>query len=175
MRMARFERNDDWVRAIGGGIVAGIIGGFVLWVLMAGMTLAAGGDIWPVFKGASAPFLGERAGAPGFDPIAVPLGAACHFLVSSGWGLLFALLVYGMGRGLTVLLGALWGIVVWLGMYYVVLPLVGLGTMQDEGALGTAVALHVVFGFAVGVAFLPFQVPRRGELPRRRAREPVTP
>jgi len=38
----------------------------------------------------------------------------------------------------TNVLGALWGIVVWLGMYYVVLPLVGMGQVARSVPLAMA-------------------------------------
>ena len=173
--MAHFAREGDFARAVGGGVVAGIVGGIVLSVLMAGMTLSQGGELWPVLKGAGAPFLGERSFAPGFDPFAITVGVASHMAVSMVWGGLFGLLFFGLDRVLTVLLGAVWGVVVWLGMHYAVLPLVGLGGGEDPN-IGVTVLSHVVFGLAVAIGFLPFQVPRVRRLPpERRIRQPVTP
>ena len=42
-------------------------------------------------------------------------------------------------------------------MYYVVLPIVGLGEVARSAPLGMAIIGHVIFGLAVGVGFLPFQ------------------
>jgi hypothetical protein len=171
--MRRFDREGDVGRAIAGGVVAGILAGLVLNVLMAAMTVSAGGDVWSAFKGAGMPFVGERAAQPGYDPLAIAAGILGHYLVSIGWGVLFGLLVYGLDRGLTVLAGAAYGLVVWLAMFWLVLPLAGLGAMSEQGANGMAVVTHVLFGLALGIGFLPFQVSRR--FPRRRTREPVLP
>lgn len=173
--MARFDRPGDTGRVVAGGVVSGILAGLVLSAVMAGLTVSSGGDLWSAFKGAGAPFLGERSSQPGFDAIAIAFGLIGHFSVSIGWGVLFALLVYGWERVPTVFFGGLFGALVWAGMFFVVLPLVGLGAMTEHGRNGMAILTHVIFGFALGVAFLPFQLPRRTAPPPPRMREPVYP
>ena len=144
--------------ALAGGAAAGAIAGAVLSVFMTVMALVKGLDVWSsVFKGASAPFLGDAARQPGFDLVPVLVGALCHFAVSIVWGILFALLFYGVSKPATVLAGALWGVVVWVGMFYVVLPLVGLADMAREAPVTAGILYHVVFGLAIGLGFLPFQ------------------
>ncbi len=140
-----------------GGVIAGLVGGLFLSAMMTVMALAQHGDVWVGFKGAGRPFLGERMIQPGFDAVAVLVGFASHLAVSVTWGLLFGLLFYGWSKGMTVVLGALWGIVVWLGMYYVILPLVGLSSVARSVPIGAAIFFHVLFGLVVGIAFLPFQ------------------
>jgi hypothetical protein len=160
-------------QALKGGAAAGAIGGALLSVFMTVMAAVKGLDVWSmVFKGAAAPFLGERAMQPGFDGPAVLLGIVCHFAVSIGWGLLFGLVAYGFSRPVTMLLGALWGIVVWLGMYYVVLPLVGLGEMVRTANTSTTIIAPILFGISVGAAFVPFQQRKVVAQPRRPAEVP---
>ena len=65
--------------------------------------------------------------------------------ISAAWGALFALAFYGLSRGMTMLAGIAWGFVVWLGMYYVVLPLVGLEAMRRDAPPERAIAFHVFF------------------------------
>jgi hypothetical protein len=144
--------------ALAGGAAAGAIAGAVLTAFMFVMALVKGLDPWQTaLKGAGAPFLGDAARQPGFDLVPVLVGALCHFAVSIGWGLLFGVLAYGLSKPMTMLAGVAWGIVVWLGMFYVVLPLVGLGDMPRQASLVTAIVYHVVFGVALGAGFLPFQ------------------
>ncbi len=156
------ERTTEVSRgyAAGGGVVAGLIGGIVLAIILAIVQVAYGGDIWVALKGASTPFLHERAAQPGFDGPAVALGLVIHFAISIVWGVLFALIAFGLSRGATVLAGAVWGVVVWLVMYYVVLPAVGLAQVARSQPIVNAVVGHVIFGLAVGLGFLPFQRPR---------------
>lgn len=154
-------------QAIKGGAVAGLIAGAVLTAFLMALVMIKGGDVWSnVFKGAAAPFLGAAATRPGFDPGPVMLGAIIHFAISIGWGIAFGLLVYGLSKPMTLLASLAFGIVVWLGMYYVVLPLAGLGDMARGSPISSAIMTHVVFGLGLGVGFLPFQ--RRKSIARRR-------
>ncbi|MGA9523261.1 MAG: hypothetical protein WBV82_17465 [Myxococcaceae bacterium] len=172
--------SQDRIRAIGGGVVAGLVGGIALWALSAFWSVTQQGAFWPVFKGAAAPFLGsERITSPGFDAEAVALGAVVHLLISAGWGLAFALFFYGVARALTVGAGLFWGLMVWLSMYYVLLPMVGLSQMVRTTPVWMAIVTHLFFGLVVGLAFLPFQrTYPRIHAPQRAppvGREPVTP
>jgi hypothetical protein len=140
-----------------GGTVAGLVGGVVIavWTLFVGAI--QGQNLWIGVKGAAYPFLRERALAPGFDAGAVVLGLVSHFAVSIGWGIGFGVIAYGLSRASTIAFGALWGLVVWVGMYFVILPLVGAGALARNGGIAMAVIEHVIFGLAVGFGFLPYQ------------------
>jgi hypothetical protein len=154
------ERTRQTLR---GGTIAGVIGGAVLAAFMLLVNAAQGQNVWVGTKVAAYPFLRDRVMAPGFDFGPVLLGLISHFVVSAAWGLLFALVAYGMSRRGTVAFGALWGLVVWIGMFYVVLPLVGAGALVRGAPVGLAIVEHVIFGLAVGIGFLPYQAaaPRR--------------
>ncbi len=136
------------------GALAGLCAGVFLTLLMTAMAIARSADVWYGIKGASAPFFGERAMAPGFDFWPVLIGLIAHLLISVGWGLLFGLLVDGLGRLATLAAGVAWGFVVWLGMYYVVLPIVGLSSMRADTSVGRAIAFHLLFSTALGVAYV---------------------
>lgn len=159
-------------RAATGGVVAGLVGGAVLAAFLLLVNLLEGRDLWSVLKVPAAPFLGLRAQVPGFDLLAILLGALCHFAISVVWGVLFGLAFHGLRRRGTLVAGAFWGIVVWVGMYFVVLPMVGLGTMAAQAPVILSIVEHVLFGVALGAAYVPFQrdVPRleAGEAPPRR-------
>ncbi len=147
----------DTERVLLGGLVAGIVGGVAIAIFMMVVNLASGRDIWMVMKGAAMPLVGSRATVPGFDLWVVALGLVCHFFVSIAWSVPFALIVDGLTRGATVAAGALWGIVVWIAMFYVVLPIVGLWRVARGAPVGLAIVEHLVFGVATGLGYLPFQ------------------
>lgn len=162
--MAAGPAGSPRLRGLGGGMFAGFVGGAVLAMYMMAMNLIKGQDIWIGAKLAGWPFLGDAAMAPGFSLGPVLVGLLSHFAVSLVWGALFGLLCIGRSRGATLALGALWGIVVWLGMFYVLLPFIGAGQMTLMMPVGAAIFEHVLFGLAVAVAFLPYQ-PRATQPP----------
>lgn len=144
-----------------GGAIAGMIAGVVLSAYVAAMNLVAGRDVWIGAKAAARPFLGDAAMRPGFDGWPVALGITCHFLVSAAWGALFGWLCLGRSRCATVFLGIAWGLIVWVGMLYVVLPIVGAAEIAHQVPIGSAIAGHLLFGVALALGFLPVQSPRR--------------
>lgn len=164
------------MRAVTGGVVAGLVGGAVLAIILVIKNLATGQDGWLVTKFAALPFVGlERVTHPGFDAGPVILGVLSHFAVSVFWGALFGGVFYGLGKGATVFAGAIWGVIVWLGMYHVVLPLIGAGEIARSVPVAAALLEHIAFGLTIGLAFLPYQRPRMhgGEPPRTYAGRPT--
>lgn len=140
-----------------GGVVAGSIAAAALTAMMTIMSLARGNDPWYGMKGAAAPLIGERAMGGGFDFAAVSLGLTCHLLVSMAWGLGFAFLFDGMRKGVTLVAGLVWGFVVWIGMFYIVLPMVGLAQMTVEAPVGRTIAYHLFFGLAVAASYVGWE------------------
>src|SRR5262245_24443390 len=143
-----------------GGAVAGIVGGIVIAFWTASVGAALGDDLWMATKTAASPILGARVLLPGFDGTAVLLGVVCHFAVSLLWGVLFAAVALGLSRPATIWAGTLWGILVWIGMFSVVLPLTGAAMITPTTPSARAVVEYLVFGLAVGLAFLPYQRPQ---------------
>jgi len=148
--------------ALLGGVIAGAAGGLMLLPWAAITALFRGQNLLLAVKLPSAWLLGERALRPGFDFIALYLGLMTHFAVSIAWGAAFSMLVYGFSRALTVALGLGWGIVVWLVMFYLVLPVAGFADAARSMPVVLAMVEHLLFGAVVALVFVPFQK----ELPR---------
>ncbi|MET0591989.1 MAG: hypothetical protein ABW133_04770 [Polyangiaceae bacterium] len=146
----------DTRHAVQRGGFAGITAGVVLTLIMTVMSAAAGKDVWYGIKGAAAPFMRERAMSPGFDLPAVILGFGTHLVVSAVWGILFAIVFYGFDRMAKIVGGVLWGIVVWLGMYYLVLPAVGLSSMQSDAPVSRAIMFHLIFSVIMTAAYMVY-------------------
>jgi hypothetical protein len=144
-------------RMIGGGALAGAIGGLVISLLMLALRGVRGEDPWVGLKVAGYPFLHDRVLRPGFDGGAVLLGLADHLAVSAVWGILFALLAFGLARWATVGFGAAWGLIAMFVMTYLVLPIAGCLRVEESMPVGRSVLGHVAFGVAMALAFLPFQ------------------
>lgn len=139
------------------GLFAGLVGGLVLAVFGIATALAAGGDVWQPLQLPSAPLLGERAFAPGLDLLALLVGIAIHFAIAAAWGATFGFFFHGLAARGTVIAGALFGLVVWFTMMYVVLPLAGLAELAAAVPARDAVVGHVLFGLGVGIAYAPYQ------------------
>src|SRR5262249_46442121 len=139
-----------------GGAIAGLVGGIVIALWTASVGAALGDDLWVVTKTGAYPILGSRVLLPGFDGTAALLGMGCHFAVSLVWGVLFAAVAFGLSPAATVWAGAVWGILVWIGMFFVVLPLTGVAIITHTTPMAQAILEYLVFGLAVGVAFAPY-------------------
>jgi hypothetical protein len=140
------------------GAVAGIAAGGVLTLMMTFMSAVAGHDIWYGMKGAAAPILGGAATGPGFSFLPVMVGLTMHFFISMLWGIGFGFIAYHLDRRTTLIAGGLYGLVVWLGMFYVVLPLVGLSQMAAEAPVVKNALYHVFFGLSIAVPFLALEI-----------------
>ena len=156
---------NEGERCVMGGAVAGLAGGFAVMVLMVAHAAINGMDIWPSVKGASLPFVGTSVFEPGFDFGQVWLGLTTHFAVSVVWGVVFSVVAYGLSQWNTLAAALGWGLVVWFGMHWVVLPLLGWGAVAHSVPVNIALFEHLLFGLAMGVTFLPFQRPYIVRLP----------
>ncbi|MBI2388520.1 MAG: hypothetical protein HYV09_02785 [Deltaproteobacteria bacterium] len=149
-----------------GALVGGLVGGALMAVFMTLMNLVQGQDVWMGLKGPAAPFIGDAAMQPGFDGNVV-LGALSHFAVAIAWAIPFALLGFGLAKGPTVALGVAWGILVWLAMTFVVLPIVGLGAMKPMMLTAPMAFEHLLYGLGLAAGLLPYQVVHTVRAPLR--------
>ncbi len=156
----------EWRTATGGGALAGFIGGLALSVWGVLVAVAQRQDVWLAFKGPASALLGRRASDPGFEPVAIALGLSSRFALAVAWGVLFAFVVHGWSRWATLAFGVLYGVLVWLGMAYALLPLFGHEELARAVPFARAVAEHVLYGVVVAASYLPVQPSPRE---RRRA------
>jgi hypothetical protein len=149
-----------------GGLIAGVVAGIVSSIFATAISLVRGQDIWVGAKTAAYPFVGDRVLQPGFDLVLSLVGVLIHFAVSIGWGISFAIFCYGLSSGATVIAGVAWGLVVWIAMFDVVLPLAGAAKVAHMTPVGRAIVEHVIFGLSVAIGFLPFQRARNRAAPQ---------
>ncbi len=119
--------------------------------------VARGGDAWQALKLASYPFVGGDAFLEGFDPETVALGLLCHHSVSMFWGILFAVLFRGIPLFATLVAGIAWGPVVWVNMYYLVLPLIGAKEIAQIAPAPFTLLEHLLFALTLAGVLMPFQ------------------
>lgn len=155
------------------GLFAGVCAGAVLLAFRLLLNASQGGSAWPVLKEPGLPlFRASTVEMPSFELWPVFFGLALHSLISAGWGGLFGLLFFGVSRPATLLAGLGWGVVVWLAMFYVALPLSGAFPVTRRTPVAFAVSSHLLFGLTTALAYLPFQRPLKRRIPARRRRAP---
>ena len=135
---------------VGAGVVGGVVG--AVWGLL--MSPILGTDLVRETRLAAGPLLGVAALEPGNALLALIVGGASHMLVSVAWGVVFALTCGGRSPGRTLLAGVPFGVVVWIAMFHVVLPLFGAAWVVVSFSAARAMTEHVVYGLGVALGLL---------------------
>ena len=140
-----------------GGAVSGFFGGIAAMITGALMSLVTRGDLWAQAKQISAVVLGPGAASqPGFVAGPVIVGTLLHLVVSLVLGALFSIVkrrILGLpsDMGMPVLLGLIYGLLVWLLAYYIILPTVNpvlLNTYQPS-----FIIQNIVYGIVTGLFY----------------------
>jgi hypothetical protein len=153
------SKKHEWRRVIPGGIFAGVVGAAAMVAVVAVISVLHDHDVWASLKAAAAPLLGPRATQPGLDTFALLTAFVIHVAVAVGWGVLFAAFLDGQPRLTTALAGPVFGLIVWIAMFYLVLPIFGLGAMARHTPPVSSMIEHAFFGLGVAAGFMPFQRP----------------
>jgi hypothetical protein len=113
--------------------------------------LTSGVKVMTLLQGIASGVLGAQAYAGGFDTAA--LGLALHYLIALIWTLMFFMIVRGRSRPLPnrFLIGMAYGVVVWIVMNMIVLPLsrVRHGPFNLRPAIIGAVILMFCIGLPI--------------------------
>lgn len=140
-----------------GGALAGLGGGLAMAVIAALISLAQGGDIWLEARQiATLVYGGAILAEPGFMPGPVLVGTLLHFLFSALFGAVFGVLMRRVFKlpsdlGLPLLVGLIYGFVIWMLAYFVVLPLLGSPLIQSYAP--SFIIQHLVFGMVTGLLY----------------------
>ncbi len=141
-----------------GGAIAGFLAGAVMVLLSPILSLITNVNIWvpPKLIAATAPWInGATATQPGFEFAPVLTGTVIHFLVSTVLGMLFGLFFRGLRLpsdfGLPLLIGLVYGILIFLGAFFVILPLVNPTLVQFS--MGPVLAQNLAFGVCLGIFY----------------------
>jgi hypothetical protein len=147
--MAGSRSMEKTTRSIGDSAVDGLFSGAVAGILMAVYLVIAG-----LLKGEDpGTVLGRFTPSGDGSPL---LGAAAHLAVSAVYGAIFALILGQIGRlrpsllRFSWLLGAAYGISLWLAAEFIILPAAG-SPLHLIPPIHFALS-HLVFGLTLGVA-----------------------
>ncbi len=159
--MVTMQRNaSTWTRVGLAGAVAGIVAGLVMavYAMLASATFLHQGFFTPLY-GIASPIIGPGAMGTSmkhglyFDFGPAMLGVIVHLLWSALYGIIFGLIV-GAARlkgGLALVAGLVYGLLVFLFMSYVILPIVGVASMPGMVGYPSFIAEHLIFGGVLGL------------------------
>lgn len=149
---------DDWNFWRVGllGAIAGLIGGFVMWVFMTIVTTLNGQGFWAMPKWVGDVVTGDSW--LGFNATDVFTGLAIHLVVAAILGVIFALIAVPFIATPRVLLaaGVVWGLVVWLVLSVVALGAVDVTMAQEAPVIPWFIA-NVLFGIAAALVVIPLR------------------
>jgi len=141
---------------------AGFVGGIVyLMIALLFIPLFIGGTVWGVIRMIAAIVLGSGVLPPPdtFDVGVVLTGTVLHLLLATVYGAILAVIVNGSGRGAALLVGALFGLVLYIVNFYV---FTGVFPWFAAARTWVTVLTHVGFGVAVAWSYTAIAVtPRR--------------
>ena len=135
-------------------LTAGLLAGFIsalsiIVVVTAGLVLT-GSDIWTAARLIATSLFGDTAAGGGW--LAVILGTLIHLLTGTLFGGLFAAFVPRLPANVYVVAGILYGLLVWIVMGLVVLPVSARLLVASSGNLIMLLFAHVIYGFVLGIA-----------------------
>ena len=129
---------------VGKAIAGGFVGTILLTLMMR--------FVAPVMTGETIDMPGKLGNMTGMGPVA---GMIMHFLVGSViFGLVYAFVLFRFLPGAPWLKGVLSGVIFWLGLQVVMMPMIGGGFFSSQmGGVKIVVAAliaHLVYGAALG-------------------------
>ena len=135
-----------------------ILGGFIGTVLLTLMTLF----VAPMMTGQKMDMAAKLSEMMGTNPL---IGMAMHFLIGSVvFPLIYVLVLFRFLPGAPWTKGLISGVIFWLGLEIVVMPMMGAGVFNSQaGGMKVAMAAliaHLVYGAALGgIAGAPVTIP----------------
>jgi hypothetical protein len=141
-----------------GGAVAGLGGGLAMAVVAAIISLIIHADIWQEAKQIAAIVYGSAAVAgEGFVAGPVIVGTLIHLAMSALLGAVFGILTRRVFKlpsdfGAPILAGLIYGLVIWMLAYFIVLPILNPLLLQLYAP--AFIIQHVVYGAVTGLLYV---------------------
>jgi hypothetical protein len=140
-----------------GGALAGLGGGLAMAIAGAVISVSLGGDIWLESKQIAAVLYGPAVVAqPGFIAGPVIVGTLLHLVVSTVLGAIFGIMTRRVLHltsdfGTPLMAGLIYGMLIWVLGYFVVLPLVN--PLLLETYAPAFVIQHLIYGAVTGLLY----------------------
>jgi len=141
-----------------GGAIAGLAGGVAMAVVAALLSASMGQDIWHESKRIAVIVYGPSAlAASGFDLGPVLVGTLIHLLVSALLGAIFGIVTrrwlhLTSDFGTPVMAGLVYGLLIWMAAYFVVLPVLNPALLEVYAP--AFIIQHVAYGVVLGLVYM---------------------
>ena len=138
-----------------GGAIAGLAGGVAMMATAAVIANSLGRDTWLEARQIAAPFYGEAALAP-TNAAPVIVGTLIHLLMSALLGAAFGIVSRRVLRltsdfGTPVLVGMIYGMLIWTAAFFVVLPIVNPALLETYQP--SFIIQNLVYGMVTGLVY----------------------
>ncbi len=134
------------------GALAGLGGGLAMIVVAAMLSVALGYDMWREPREIAAPIFGLVAAN---DATAIAVGTLLHFLIAGLLGALFELALRRLHLptdfGVPAVSGLIYGMALWAGAYFMVLPVLNPALMDTYAP--SFVIQNLVYGVVTGLLY----------------------
>lgn len=146
----------DAKAAVWAGVIAGIV--FVLLEMLM-LPMFLGGSAWGPPRMIAAIAMGSDVLAPPatFDAVIFLVAVVIHLVLSIALGFVFALLAKGRTIGTAILVGVVFGLVIYLFNFYV---MTAVFPWFAEARNWVTIVAHLVFGIVLGWSYATFSRPR---------------
>jgi hypothetical protein len=140
-----------------GGAIAGLVGGLAMALVGAIISSSLGSDIWLEAKQIAAIVYGPAVAAqPGFAAGPVLVGTLLHLIASAVLGAIFGIITRRVLHltsefGTLLLAGMIYGMLIWLVGYFIVLPL--LNPLLLETYAPAFIIQHMIYGAVTGLVY----------------------
>jgi hypothetical protein len=141
-----------------GGAVAGLGGGLAMAIAGAIISASLDGDIWVEAKQIATVVYGPSvAAAPGFAAGPVIVGTLLHLIVAALFGTLFGIVTRRVLHltsdfGTPLMAGLIYGMLIWLVGYFIVLPLIN-PLLRNGTYAPSFIVQHLVYGAVTGLLY----------------------
>jgi uncharacterized membrane protein YagU involved in acid resistance len=158
--MHTIQDSNQLPRFLTTGAIVGIIAGVVMamYAMIASATILGQGFFTPLY-GIASPLIGPQAMMTSmkqgiyFDFGPAVLGLIIHMMWSALYGIIFGLIarLAHLKGNMAIIAGLFYGLLIFLSMSYVILPIVGAGAMPGMVGYPSFIAEHLIFGGVLGL------------------------
>lgn len=142
------RENSETQLPVRAGILAGIAGSLSIVVVITGILILNGEDLFAAARMIASVVYGAEA--TGAFPIV--LGTMIHLATGAVLGAIFARLMPRMYRNLWIVAGLMYGVLAWIVSTFLILPILAPTMISGMTNVYVLLLAHVIYGMMLGIA-----------------------